>query len=181
MIHGLSERRRLPRAGRIKLGIMVERGGKHQVPLTGADVGWLAGIIEGEGCILIDRKYPAIKIGMTDRDVMERVALLLHSAAGRTRKDIGPLMKVQRRPNRLEIYTTVVYGTRAIQWLMTLYGLFGQRRRARARQAIELWRLAKYNALIKRPRCHPNRRYLCLGLCYPCYKRKWRKLRQAAA
>lgn len=39
---------------------------------------WLSGLLEGEGCFDLHRgKYPRIRLGMTDRDVVGRAATLL--------------------------------------------------------------------------------------------------------
>ncbi len=44
------------------------------------DVIWLAGLLEGEGTFDIHRgKYPRVRVGMTDRDVVGRVATLIGS------------------------------------------------------------------------------------------------------
>ncbi|MGZ0151858.1 hypothetical protein ACXJJ3_32700 [Kribbella sp. WER1] len=42
------------------------------------DVIWLAGLLEGEGTFDLHRgKYPRVRVGMTDRDVVGRAATLL--------------------------------------------------------------------------------------------------------
>jgi len=42
------------------------------------DVIWLAGLLEGEGSFDLHRgKYPRVRVGMTDRDVVGRAATLL--------------------------------------------------------------------------------------------------------
>lgn len=42
------------------------------------DLMWLAGLLEGEGSFdLRDERYPRVRVGMTDRDVVGRVATLL--------------------------------------------------------------------------------------------------------
>ena len=49
---------------------------------------WLAGIIEGEGCIHVDKRgYGSITVKMSDRDIIQRIADMLeqkmHSAKRR--------------------------------------------------------------------------------------------------
>lgn len=45
------------------------------------DTVWLAGILEGEGCFDSHRgKYPRVRVVMTDRDVVGRVATLFGSS-----------------------------------------------------------------------------------------------------
>lgn len=47
---------------------------------THEDRVWLAGLLEGEGTFDLHRgKYPRIRVGMTDRDVVGRAATLLGS------------------------------------------------------------------------------------------------------
>jgi hypothetical protein len=44
------------------------------------DVVWLAGLLEGEGTFDMHRgKYPRVRVGMTDRDVVGRAATLMGS------------------------------------------------------------------------------------------------------
>ena len=44
------------------------------------DVVWLAGLLEGEGTFDLHRgKYPRVRVGMTDRDVVGRAATLIGS------------------------------------------------------------------------------------------------------
>lgn len=44
------------------------------------DVIWLAGLLEGEGTFDMHRgKYPRVRVGMTDRDVVGRAATLMGS------------------------------------------------------------------------------------------------------
>lgn len=44
------------------------------------DTIWLAGLLEGEGTFDLHRqKYPRIRVGMTDRDVVGRAAMLMDS------------------------------------------------------------------------------------------------------
>lgn len=49
-------------------------------PADRDDVVWLAGLLEGEGSFDLHRgKYPRIRVGMTDRDVVGRAATLMGS------------------------------------------------------------------------------------------------------
>lgn len=53
----------------------------YPVRLTSRDdVIWLAGLLEGEGTFDLHRgKYPRVRVGMTDRDVVGRAATLMGS------------------------------------------------------------------------------------------------------
>lgn len=98
-----------------------------------SDLHWLAGLIEGEGCIGKAHKRPrftpCITVAMTDRDVILRVAELFK----RKIYEAAP-------PNRKRIFSTRVSGAEAIAWMMTLYSLMGERRKARIREAIAEWK-----------------------------------------
>jgi hypothetical protein len=54
---------------------------KGRVMLTPFELGWLCGLIEGEGCCRAQKThgvyYPFIAIRMTDEDIIERVAALI--------------------------------------------------------------------------------------------------------
>jgi hypothetical protein len=74
------------------------------------ELGWLAGILEGEGCFWIHQKsstqrYPKVTITMTDEDVVANVARLLGSS----------VTPQKARGNRKPTYKTQLTGKRAVQ------------------------------------------------------------------
>ena len=107
------------------------------------DLRWLAGWLEGEGCFSLHKQihagklyqYPRIVAGSTDKDVLQRVAQLLGV------KVLGPYLGLTKRPPRKKpFYECSVTGTGATEWMMTLYTLMGQRRKARIREVLAVWR-----------------------------------------
>jgi hypothetical protein len=94
------------------------------------DLHWLAGLVEGEGCYKAQGGALALQIGMTDRDVIERAARILG-----TRVYVQP-----KTAPRKCIYATVVSGPRAAGWMMTLYSLMGERRKAKIKECLAAWR-----------------------------------------
>lgn len=99
--------------------------------ITTRNLCWLAGIVEGEGWIGSVAGRPALRVEMTDRDVVERIASMWHPArqvAARTRE-----------ANRKQLFTAGVHGVSAAGWLMTLYPLLGARRRARIKEVLAPW------------------------------------------
>lgn len=105
------------------------------------DIYWLAGIIEGEGSFTHSRKkvggapLAKITINMTDQDVLERVASITKSnllgpytRKENNRKDYKPWFSVQMR------------GNKAIQWMMTLYSLMGNRRKSKIEEILISWK-----------------------------------------
>jgi hypothetical protein len=61
---------------------------KYRPHLTDRDdVLWLAGLLEGEGTFDLHRgRYPRVRVGMTDRDVVGRAATLIGSGVRLTLK-----------------------------------------------------------------------------------------------
>ena len=97
-------------------------------------INWIAGLLEGEGCFGIRTKHnPNIQLYMIDKDIVIRAAQILgaHKVIEAKKPTSG----------NYPIYRTIIYGTRAIGWMMTLYGLMGIRRQAKIRTCIETWKL----------------------------------------
>lgn len=87
---------------------------------------WLAGLLEGEGSFFLPstterrpHRYPVIKLGMTDEDVVVRVATLFGRAITTTRGRHSDKFK----------YSTAVEGKAAGWWMERLYPHMGARRR----------------------------------------------------
>lgn len=104
------------------------------------DIHWAAGLLEGEGSfgyypIAGGQCSPRLQVGMADLDVMERLRSLL-----------GIKMLIHRRKaNRLATkphYCMALSGKRAIGWMLTIYPLMGERRRAKIRDIVAKWRLS---------------------------------------
>jgi hypothetical protein len=101
------------------------------------EIAWLAGLWEGEGCFLaMKRNTIAMKIGMTDRDVIERAAAIVG----------GPSIGERKTPGHKTLYWFVLCGHTAASWMMILYQFMGARRRAKIRECLANWR----------PRLHPK-------------------------
>jgi hypothetical protein len=106
------------------------------------DIIWLAGYLEGEGCFTITSadskggsKTHRILVTSVDKDVIERASILL---VGYIR-----LTRGRHKHNPKIYYGTNISGVRAIGWMMTLYPLMGERRKARIKEVIEHWK--RYN------------------------------------
>ena len=86
------------------------------------DLVWLAGLLEGEGAFDLHRgKYPRIRLGMTDRDVVGRAATLL---GGKVRLSLKPA------PAKA-MWHVEVSGTKALSAMTALLPLMGARRSAK--------------------------------------------------
>lgn len=101
------------------------------------EIAWIAGLLEGEGCFLSPKgRYcsPIIQLIMTDKDVMIKAAKILGT------KKVIKCKQDTRGKNPKQLYRTNVYGSRAIQWMMTLYTLLGERRQMKVREIIEAFK-----------------------------------------
>ncbi|KKL80884.1 hypothetical protein LCGC14_2000310 [marine sediment metagenome] len=127
------------------------------------EVAWLAGLLEGEGYFgLNNGKYPVIKLGMTDGDIVAKVSTLMNS-------------RVRRRKN---MYITQVNGVHAVEWMMTLYVFFGKRRREVVASVIKFWESYTFSRGRTTTKCHPDRPVHALDLCKPCYDIEYKKKRK---
>lgn len=102
--------------------------------ITTSEIHWLAGLFEGEGCFSWERheQAPGCYIGMTDLDIIQRVARLLKVRSRIDRRSGRPGM-------RRDLYFLKVIGARGVGLMMTLYPLLGERRKARIRELLTGW------------------------------------------
>ena len=102
--------------------------------LTEAEVGWLAGLFEGEGCISMDKLGKArAQLCSTDRDVIEKFARIVRVGC------IHPQARKESRelPQRRPIWTWGVYEQGAVRYFIELLlPHLGERRSQRAREAL---------------------------------------------
>lgn len=94
--------------------------------MTTADLHWLAGVLEGEGCFggYWRGPYfqPMISLQMTDRDVVDRAADLLGCAR--------PQRSCDAR-GRKPMWRCGVQNRRAVNWMADLHALMGVRRQSK--------------------------------------------------
>ena len=110
------------------------------MPRNMADIYWLAGLIEGEGCWLAksyarksgsgEIKCLRLLVGMTDLDVIQRAHRILGTPV--------PIITRMSR-GRQPFHLLKVHGSLAIQWAMTLYSLMGKRRKLKIQELIGMW------------------------------------------
>ena len=100
-------------------------------PFSRADLYWLAGLLEGEGCFsFTSRKRPQVVLAMTDEDVVARVAAMW----GRNyRVRSAPS---DRNRNAKPLYAVAVTGWVAVELCRRLKPFMGQRRQARIQELI---------------------------------------------
>ena len=128
------------------------------------DIAWLAGLLEGEGCFRLKvERDPQISLGMTDEDIVIRVASMWNTG-------------IYRYKN---MYYTHIQGARAVAWMMTLCTLLGKRRREKVIKIIKFWKEYSYSRAPRGMRtmatCHPDRVVVAFGLCDLCYAKRYRR------
>src|SRR6266566_2460518 len=95
---------------------------------------WLVGILEGEGTFLRGAPSkpgaPILRVSMTDRDVVERVAKLFGRAVVRLRR---------RKPHHKLPYATTIKGASAVQAMCAVRPFLGTSRQVQIDLAISSW------------------------------------------
>lgn len=127
--------------------------------MTTADLHWLAGLLEGEACFSLSggkANSARIALSMTDGDIVRRAAAILGTGV---KGPVQPKQPTKGGLPRKPVYSAAVYGHRAAGWLMTLWPLLGERRRATAEITLAKWKQMR----IKNPNGagRRNPRYNC--------------------
>lgn len=136
------------------------------------DLYWLAGLLEGEGSFGIHRRKanPLIQYSSTDYDVVLRAATMMETTAA------GPyLYGTSKKP----VWKMALAGTRAVGWMMTLFSLLGERRKARIKEVLATWKVGPpmWNPW-RHTECHPGRVYVAKNLCSSCYNKQYHAARK---
>lgn len=123
---------------------------------------WLAGLLDGEGSFLWIRNSQArtgrwsysavVKVKMTDRDLVARVAELFGSKVN------GPY----RNGDGKEVYETSAHNSKAIQWMLTIYPIMGFRRQLQIKGVVTGWK--GYRSQIRKTRTKINNTSFLLDL-----------------
>ncbi|HEX9494322.1 MAG TPA: hypothetical protein VGA38_01010 [Candidatus Limnocylindria bacterium] len=96
------------------------------------DLGWLAGILEGEGTFVAgppsSPRCPIVRVEMTDRDVVLRVGALIERA----------VCSPTPRGGNQRTYATAIKGRPAIALMLRVAPLLSEVRRAQIRRALRL-------------------------------------------
>lgn len=95
---------------------------------------WLAGLLEGEGCFYQSDKVKAvaaISVGMTDQDVVQRVAEAFGGTNVRERK--------RQKAGWKSCWITGIQGVSALAVMLKVYQEMGKRRKADILSLLEKW------------------------------------------
>jgi hypothetical protein len=150
---------------------------------TETEIAWAAGLFEGEGCISVhgrDGRYVKLTVAITDLDVLERFIAIAEPGAPIHKRRIAA---VQHR----QVYQWCANGRRAIPILEMFIPWFGERRRARALEALDKARALRIDNGLRThcPRGHPydeaNTCVLTRGgrVCRACAREKAEARRRA--
>lgn len=98
------------------------------------DLAWLAGLLEGEGCFIANKRSPGcpnVRLYMTDRDVVERAATLMGSEV-RERKYMVNI------PSRQMTYGCSLSGEAAYALMSALLPHMGARRAGKIKELLDV-------------------------------------------
>jgi hypothetical protein len=102
------------------------------------DVGWIAGLIEGEGSFLVQtikgRKYPRVVVWQVDREPLDRLLALVGG-----RIDLIQRSKTMRKDgyNRQDIYSWEIRSKTAVALVNKIYPYLSARRKQQAHAMME--------------------------------------------
>src|SRR5713226_1960689 len=90
---------------------------------TDIEIAWLAGLLEGEGCFMIQHHAsPSIQLAMTDLDVMIKAARIMEMNINRI------YTKTKINPNHKTCYVLRCDGPEAFIWMRAIRPHMGDRR-----------------------------------------------------
>ncbi len=113
--------------------------------ISDLEIGWLAGILEGEGCFLMRSRHKnsqSVNIESTDEDVINKVALIVERLTGKL-YNVGFREPQTGFLNAKERYTLQVNGEPARIVMRTIVRYMCSRRRQRIWQCLNGYRSPK--------------------------------------
>lgn len=98
------------------------------------DIGWAAGLLDGEGCFTLARsktyRYPRIVCNMTDKEPLDKLQQLFG----------GNVHTIKRNVLYKQAWCWEVSGSRAVGIMLTLWSLLCPRRQAKIREIVTEWK-----------------------------------------
>lgn len=107
--------------------------------ITEVELGWLAGILEGEGCFDYQSSNSArIRVSMTDEDTVLRIALIFQKITGKAHdvKCYQPKGTLPKRKEWQLAFAVAAYSKDAQKIMKLVVRLMSARRRKRIWQAL---------------------------------------------
>lgn len=111
--------------------------------LSETDIAWLAGILEGEGCFSLAnrgigrKRSPRIFLKMTDKDVIERAALMMGVACRRV--TTPNQMAREQAGTHKPVFLAQANGDRCRLVMRLVLKHMGERRTKRILESLEDW------------------------------------------
>lgn len=101
---------------------------------------WLAGLIEGEGCFTYTlQNGPRVSIKMVDEDTIIKISAIWKA----------PYHKINKQKSTWQdSYMISIYGSKAIQWMLSIYSLMSIRRKNKIRSIVQQWKNTKIKKTI---------------------------------
>ena len=106
--------------------------------MTELELGWLVGILEGEGCFAWASSknrnhygWPRVLLTMTDRDVIEHAAQLMCAKSVK--------MSKKEKPHHKQPFRCSVQSSLAIDLMRKILPFMGERRAAKIKELLFLW------------------------------------------
>ena len=96
-------------------------------PMTTEQAAWLAGLLDGEGCLDFSRNSPRLRVKMSDHDVVLRAADLMTA-----RVHIEPARQAHHKP----CMVAQVHGDAAVSVMRAILPYLGHRRTEKATEII---------------------------------------------
>lgn len=75
-------------------------------------------------------RYPKITVGMTDKDVIEKISELWKVK----------VQNIKNKQGKKPIYRVSITGCKAVQWMLTLHSFMGIRRKQRIEFVLQEWK-----------------------------------------
>lgn len=112
------------------------------LPMSDVQAAWVAGLLDGEGCLDFTRNSPRVRIKMSDPDIVIRFATLVPGARLHG--------EAPRQPHHKPCYVAQVHGDNAVALMRAALPYLGTRRTAKATEII----LAHSNRQARRANRH---------------------------
>lgn len=116
---------------------------------TTADLAWLAGFLEGDGCFCLQKhRYASVKVSQTSRWPLEVCQRLLGGT-------IHP--RRHNQPNHRPVFYWSIGGPSAAGAMMTLFSFLSPRRREQVKSVLRRWVTVPAKAAMRThcPKGHP--------------------------
>lgn len=114
------------------------------IKLSDFELGWLVGILEGEGYFAYVPRTQRLAIEMVDEDTMNSVALMFSKIVG---KEVNPVHRLAARDNHQDAFQIQLSGESARLIMKAVLPYMHHRRRARIWQALNNYAAPKQKTL----------------------------------